>query len=114
MERRRRPAEQDGRARPDHLSHRDARQHVDRVEDRRADNRHRRDQAHQGHRDDLDRDPGLDAIDQVLAGVLAVAEVAGRRDREDRHRPGPEVVGARPEQLHHLGHPRHAVLGERA
>ena len=36
VERRRRPAEQDRRARPDDLGHGDAGQHVDRVEDRRA------------------------------------------------------------------------------
>ena len=36
--------------------------------------------------------PGLDAVDHVLAGVLAVPEVAGRGDREDRHRAGDEVV----------------------
>ena len=51
---------------------------------------------------------------QVLARVLAVAEVAGRGDREDRHRAGDEVGSIAPEELHHLDHPRDAVLGERA
>ena len=32
---------------------------------------HRRDQAHQRDRHDLDRDARLDAVDEVLAGVLA-------------------------------------------
>ena len=65
-----------------------------------------RDQAHQRDRHDLDRDARLDAVDQVLAGVLAVPEVAGRGDREDRHRPGDEVGPVAPEELHHLDHPR--------
>ena len=34
-----------------------------------------------------------------------VAEVAGRGDREDRHRPGDEVGSIGPEELHHLDHP---------
>ena len=58
--------------------------------------------------------PGLDAVDQVLARVLAVPEVAGRGDREDRHRAGDEVGPVAPEELHHLDHARDAVLGERA
>ncbi len=49
---------------------------------------------------------GLDAVDEVLAGVLAVPEVAGRGDREDRHRAGDEVRPVAPEELHHLDHPR--------
>ena len=73
-----------------------------------------RDQAHQRDRHDLDRDARLDAVDQVLAGVLAVPEVAGRGDREDRHRAGDQVGPVAPEQLHHLDHPRDAVLGEGA
>ena len=114
VERRRRAAEQDRRAGPDDLGHRDPGQDVDGVEDRRADDRDRRDQAHQRDRHDLDRDARLDAVDQVLARVLAVPEVAGRGDREDRHRPGDEVGPVAPEELHHLDHPRHAVLGEGA
>ena len=114
VERRRRSAEEDRRARPDDLGHRDPGQDVDRVEDRRADDRHRGDQAHQRDRHDLDRDAGLDAVDEVLAGVLAVAEVAGRGDREDRHRAGDEVGPVAPEELHHLDHARDAVLGEGA
>ena len=58
--------------------------------------------------------PGLDAVDHVLAGVLAVPEVAGRGDREDGHRAGDEVGPVAPEELHHLDHARHAVLGEGA
>ncbi len=84
------------------------------MEDGRADDRHWRDQAHQGDRHDLDRDAGLDAIDEVLAGVLAVPEVAGRGDREDRHRPGDEVGPIATEELHHLDHARDTVLSERA
>ena len=51
-------------------------------------------------------DPGLDAVDEVLAGVLAVPEVAGRGDREDRHRAGDQVRPVAPEQCHHLDHPQ--------
>ena len=76
------------------------------------DGRDRRDEAHQRHGHDLHRDAGLDAVDQVLAGVLAVAEVAGRGDREDRHRSGDAGRPGPAEELHHLDHPRHAVLGE--
>ena len=82
------------------------------MEDRCPDERHGRDQAHQGDGHDLDRNPCLDAVDQVLAGVLAVAKVAGRGDREDAHRVGDEVRSVGPEELHHLDHPRHAVLRE--
>ena len=78
----------------------------DGVEDRGADDGHRGDEAHQRDRHDLDRDARLDAVDQVLAGVLAVPEVAGRGDREDRHRAGDEVGPVAPEELHHLDHPR--------
>ena len=114
VERRRRATEQDRRAGPDDLGHRDPGQDVDRVEDRRADDGDGRDEPHQRDRHDLDRDARLDAVDHVLAGVLAVPEVAGRGDREDRHRPRDEVGPVAPEELHHLDHPRHAVLGERA
>ena len=106
------PPKRTGRARPDDLGHRDAGEHVDRVEDRRPDRGDRRDQAHQRDRHDLDRDARLDAVDEVLAGVLAVAEVARRGDREDAHRAGDEVGAVGPEQLHHLDHPDDAVLGE--
>ncbi len=114
VEGRRCAAEQYGRSRADDLGHRDAGQDVDAVKDQRAHERYGRNQAHQRDRHDLDRDAGLDAVEQVLAGVLAVAEVAGRRDREDRHRFRDQVVAIRAEQLLHLDHARHAVFGERA
>ena len=85
------PPNRTGAPGPDDLGHGDPGQDVDGVEDRRADERHRRDQAHQRDRHDLDRDARLDAVDEVLAGVLAVPEVAGRGDREDRHRAGDQV-----------------------
>ncbi len=89
-------------------------EHVRRVEHRRADERDRGDQPHQRDRDDLDRDSGLDTVDQVLARVLAVTEVARRGDGEDRHRPRDQVGAVAPEELHQLDHPRHSVLGERS
>jgi len=84
------------------------------VEDRRADHRHRRHQSHQRHRHDLNRDAPLDAVQQVLARVLAVAEVAGSGDGEDGLRPRGHVGPVAAEEGQHLGHARDAVLGERA
>ena len=114
VEGRRRSPEEHRRPGPDDLGHGDPGQHISRVEDRRADDRHGRDEAHEGDRHDLHGDAGLDAIDEVLAGVLAVPEVAGRGDREDGHRPGDQVGPIATEELHHLDHARDAMLRERA
>ncbi len=108
------PPKSTARSGPDDLGHGDAGQHVGGMEDGRPDERHRGDEAHQRDRHDLDRDAGLDAVDEVLAGVFAVAEVAGRGDGEDRHRACDEVGSVGAEELHHGRHARHAGLGEGA
>jgi hypothetical protein len=84
------------------------------VKHGRAHQGHRRDQTHERDGHDLHGDARLDAVEQVLAGVLAVAEVAGCRDGEDRHRSGDQVAAVRAEELHQLHHARYPVLGERA
>jgi hypothetical protein len=113
VERRRGPTEQDGRAGSHDLRHRDAGEHVDAVEDQRAHEGHRGDQAHQRDGHDLDRNARLDAIEQVLARIFSVTEVSSRGDREDRHRLGAQLRAIRPKQLHHLRHAGNTVLAER-
>jgi len=113
VERGGRATEQHGSAGLDQLGHRHAGEDVRRVEHGRPHERDGGDQAHERDGDDLHRNACLDAVEEVLARVLAVAEAPGRGDGEDRQRPVHEVVAIAAEELHQLDHPRHAVLRER-
>ena len=84
------------------------------MENRRPHQCHRRGQPHERHRHDLDGNAPLHAVEQVLARVLRVAEVARGGDGEDRERAGDEVGLVAAKEGHHLGHARHAVFGEGA
>ena len=107
-----RAAEQHRSTRANDLRHCDAGQHIDAVKNEGADECDGRDQSHQRHRDDFNRDTGFHAVQHVLAGVFAVTEIAGCRNRENRHRSGDEIGAVFAEHLHHLRHPRCAVLAE--
>ena len=98
----------------DHLCHRDPGQHVDRVKDRRADGRDGGNQPLKRHRHDLDRDPGLDAVNQVLARILAVPEIAAGGDGEDGHRTSDQVGTIRSGTAVASRPLRDTVLGEGA
>ena len=84
------------------------------MENRRPYQRHRGGQPHERHRHDLHWDAPLHAVEQVLARILRVAEVARGGDGEDGERACHEVCFVAAKEGHHLGHARHAVFGEGA
>ncbi len=106
--------EQNRRTGPNNLRHRDTGKDIDTVEYECADESDRSDQTHQGDRYDFDRDAGFDTVEQVLTGVFAVAEIAGRRDRKNRVRPRDEVGTTLAKDLEHVRHARHTVFREGA
>ena len=94
------------------LRHRQPGQHVNAMEYQSPNQSHRCDQSHQCDWHNLHRNTGLNAIQQILTGVLAVTKVAGGSDRENRERLRDQLRMVIAELLHHLDHARHTVFAE--
>jgi len=97
---------------PDDLGHGQAGQYINAVENQRTHQGDRRDQPHQGDRHHLDGYAGLDTVQQVLAGVVTVAEISGGGDGENRLRLAGHLLLITAEEPQHISHPLHTMFAE--